>query len=93
MTTTRTNVGFDILYVSSTIDPDVSSTSYPPILKRTNGRLLVALTNGVDPVGDQDWEEVRDVVEVPAHGLVLLFTDIVLYILTTAEYARQTATN
>ena len=90
METTGTTPRYANMLISQAVSTAPINTTFPPVLKRERGCLFVALTNGRDPI--DRLAEVHEVREVHTLGLVLLVTDE-LYVMTKAEYTRQTAMN
>ena len=62
--------------------------SCPPLVRQqADGRLLIATTNGTEPPAA--WSIVQELVYLHAHGLVMIATDIYVFIVTAAEWAAQ----
>ncbi len=62
--------------------------SYPPLVRQqADGRLLVATTHGTEPPAA--WSIVQELVYLHAHRLVIIATELDVFIVTAAEWAAQ----
>ncbi len=62
--------------------------SSPPLVRQQpDGQLLVATTNGIEP--PTAWSIVQEVVPLHTHALVIIATDLHVFIVTAAEWSAS----